>query len=171
MRRGARLALAAVVLAGCGVAAGLFALERAGVMPRALAPYIEKRSSGHNAVIVGAGQFASRSLLALDRDSPGGAPDLAALTLGAQPQPAGSANPDAAVVGDVAALRAAMAAATPGTTITLAPGSYDIENRALEASRPGSAQEPVVLRAARPGTVTLRSNVPVAIRVNAPHWR
>ncbi|WP_312484836.1 NosD domain-containing protein [Massilia timonae] len=173
MKRGARLALAATLLAGCGVAAGLFAAERAGVMPRTLAPYIEKRSSGHNAVIVGAGQFASRSLLALDRGAAGGAPapDLAALTLGAQPQPAGAAASDDAAVGDVGALRAAMAAATPGTTITLAPGSYRIEHRALEASRPGSAQAPVVLRAARPGTVTLLSNVPVAIRVNAPHWR
>lgn len=172
MRRGARLALAATVLAGCGVAAGLFALEHAGVMPRTLAPYIEKRSSGHNAVIVGAGQFASRSLLALDRGaSRGSAPDLSALTLGAQPQPAGSSSPDDAVVADVASLRAAMAAATPSATITLAPGSYRIENRSLEASRPGGAQAPIVVRAAQPGTVTLSSNVPVAIRVNAPHWR
>ncbi|MDY0974389.1 right-handed parallel beta-helix repeat-containing protein [Massilia sp. CFBP9012] len=177
MRRNARLALAATVLAGCGVAAGLFAAERAGVMPRTLAPYIEKRSSGHNAVIVGAGQFASRSLLALDRGASGGvaapdlAPDLAALTLGAQPQAAGAPGLDAGLVRDVAGLRAAMAAATPGTTITLAPGSYPIEHRALEASRPGSAQAPVVVRAAQPGTVTLRSNVPVAIRVNTPHWR
>ena len=172
MKRPARLALAAFVLAGCALAAGLFAAERAGVMPRTLAPYIEKRSSGHNAIIVGAGQFASRGLLALDRGAAGAAaPDLAALTLGAQPQPAGSAGSDDAVVGGVAALRAAMAAATPGTTITLAPGSYRIEHRALEASRPGSAQAPVVLRAARPGTVALLSDVPVAIRVNAPHWR
>jgi len=169
--RGARLALAATLLAACGVAAGLFAAERAGVMPRTLAPYIEKRSSGHNAVIVGAGLFASRSLLALDRGAASAAPDLAALRLGAQPQPAGSAGPGDAAVGDVVALRAAMAAATPGRTITLAPGSYRIEHRALEASRPGSAGAPVVVRAAAPGTVTLRSNVPVAIRVNAPHWR
>lgn len=172
MKRPARLALAAFVLAGCALAAGLFAAERAGVMPRTLAPYIEKRSSGHNAVIVGAGQFASRGLLALDRGAAdAAAPELAALTLGAQPQPAGSAGSDDAVVGDVAALRAAMAAATPGTTITLAPGSYRIEHRALEANRPGSAQAPVVLRAARPGTVALLSDVPVAIRVNAPYWR
>jgi hypothetical protein len=172
MRRSARLALAATILAGCCVAAGLFALERAGVMPRTLAPYIEKRSSGHNAVIVGAGQFASRRLLALDRGAPGAAaPDLRALTLGAQPQPAGSAASDPVVTSDVGALRAAMAAATPGATITLAPGSYRIDHRALEASRPGSAQAPIVVRAARPGTVTLLSNVPVAIRVNAPHWR
>jgi hypothetical protein len=171
--RGARLALAAAVLAGCGVAAALFAVERAGVMPRTLAPYIEKRSSGHNAVIVGAGQFASRGLLALDRGASdaAAAPDLAALTLGAQPQAAGTPGLEAGLVRDVAGLRAAMAAATPGATITLAPGSYRIEHRALESSRPGGAGAPVVVRAAQPGTVTLRSNVPVAIRVNAPHWR
>ncbi|RNF32769.1 hypothetical protein NM04_00060 [Massilia aurea] len=173
MRRGARLALAATVLAGCGVAAALFAVERAGVMPRTLAPYIEKRSSGHNAVIVGAGQFASRGLLALDRgaSAAAAAPELAALTLGAQPQAAGTPGLEVGLVRDVAGLRAAMAAATPGTTITLAPGSYRIDHRALEASRPGGAGAPVVVRAARPGTVTLQSNVPVAIRVNAPHWR
>lgn len=172
MRRAARLALAASVLVGCGVAAGLFAVERAGVMPRTLAPYIEKRGSGHNAVIVGATRLASDSLLALDRGAPGGVPpDPAALVLGAQPQAAGVPGPEAGVVHDVAGLRAAMAAAGPGTTITLAPGSYRIEHRALEASRPGSAQAPVVVRAAQPGMVSLQSNVTVAIRVNAPHWR
>ena len=173
MKRPARMALAATLLAGCAVAAGLFAAERAGVMPRTLAPYIEKRSSGHNAVIVGAGQFASRSLLALDRGASGGGavPDLAALTLGAQPQAAGTPGLDAGLVRDVAGMRAAMAAATPGATITLAPGSYRIEHRALEASRPGGAEAPIVVRAAQPGTVTLQSTVPVAIRVNAPHWR
>jgi parallel beta-helix repeat protein len=174
MRLAARLALGAALLGACGVAAALIAVERAGVTPRALAPYVEKRSSGHNPFIVGAGQFASRTLLALDRGAPARPmPALDGLILGAQPQPAGSAHAAAAAVpiADVAALRAAMAGAVPGTTITLAPGSYRIENRSLDANRPGSAQAPIVLRAAQPGSVVLRSSVVTAIKVGAPYWR
>jgi parallel beta-helix repeat protein len=174
MSRCARLALAAlvacVVLAGCGIVVALFALERTGVMPRALAPYVDKRSSGHNAVITGAGRLASDALLKLDRGAPA-AVRLDGLRLGAQPQAAGVPGPEVGLVRDVAALRSAMAKAVPGATITLAPGTYRIANRSLEAGRPGAAGAPVVVRAAQPGTVILISHLTIAIRVSAPHWR
>lgn len=173
MRPALRLALGAVALGAATAAAGLLALDHAGITPRALAPYIEKRSSGHNRLITGAGEYASRSLLALDRGAAraDAAPALQQLTLGAQPQAAGRPGPADGIVHDVAALRAAMARAGPGSVITLAPGTYRIQGSALSASRPGSAQAPVVVRAALPGSVALLAAVAVAVKVDAPYWR
>lgn len=177
MGRGARRALAATlalaVVGACGAAAALFALERAGVMPRALAPYIEQRSSGHNPLIVGSGRLVADTLLALDRGAPAGASTLPLerLTLGAQPRAAGPAPAGEVLVRDVTTLRAAMAAAAPGSVITLAPGAYVIEGRSLDANRPGGAGAPIVVRAAQPGSVRLQSRVVIAVRVGAPYWR
>lgn len=177
MGRGMRLALTALLalaVAGAGgAAAALFALERAGVAPRALAPYVEKRSSGHNPVIVGSGRLVSDMLLALDRGSPAGERmlPLQRLTLGAQPPSDAPARAGGIHVSDVAALRAAMAAAAPGSVITLASGTYVIAGRSLDASRSGSPGAPIVVRAAQPGSVTLQSRAVVAVRVSAPYWR
>lgn len=177
MRAALRLALGAVlalaVLGAGGVAVALFSIERAGVMPRTLVPYVEKRSSGHNPAIVGGGRFVADMLLALDRGTPveESTLPLERLTLGAQPHAAGPALAGEVLVHDVAALRAAMAAAVAGTVITLAPGTYVITGRSLEANRPGASGAPVVVRAAHAGGVTLQSRVVVAVRVGAPYWR
>ena len=168
------LALGVAAVGACIAAAGLLALDRAGVRPGALAAYVEQRSSGHNRLIVGAGQLVGSSLRALERGpaaEAAGLPDLARLAIGAQPQAVGEAGPAAAIVHDVDALRAAMARAAPGAVITLAPGVYDIRGSSLGASRPGSAAAPVVVRAAQPGSVELFSTVQVTIKVDAPHWR
>lgn len=170
------LLLAGVLLAAGAATAILVALEHVGVTPRALAPYVEKRSSGHNPVIVGTGLAASRVLLALDRGEVGplAADELQRLNLGAQSEAAHSAAAAAGTpvaVQDLAGLRAALAGAQPGSVITLAPGSYRIEGRSLEANRPGRAQAPIVVRAARPGSVELLSPGVVGIKVSAPYWR
>lgn len=169
-----RLALGVVAVGAVIGAAGLLALDRAGVRPGALAAYVEQRSSGHNRLIVGAGEFAGSSLRALERGPAAAAtdrPDLARLAIGAQPQAVGEPGPQDAIVHDVDALRAAMARAEPGTVITLAPGAYEIRGSSLGAGRPGSAAAPVVVRAALPGSVELFSRVQVTIKVEAPHWR
>jgi parallel beta-helix repeat protein len=176
MRPVARLALGAALLGACGVVSALFVVERMGVAPRALAPYVEKRSSGHNPAIVGAGQYASRMLLALDRGEvrPVLQAELHALAIGAQQVAVGGSGGEAAQrvdVIDVDGLRAAMKEAAPGTIITLAPGTYSIGGRALEANRGGSAEAPIVVRAAQPGSVTLVSSVLMAVKVSAPYWR
>jgi len=168
------LALGVVAAGACIAAAALLALDRAGVRPGALAAYVEQRSSGHNRLIVGAGQAIGSSLRALERGPAAQAdrlPDLERLAIGAQPQAVGEAGPADAIVHDVDALRAAMARAAPGSVITLAPGVYDIRGSSLGASRPGSADAPVVVRAAQPGSVELFSKVQVTIKVDAPHWR
>ncbi len=59
------------LLGGAAAIGGVLYLESNGISPRALAPYIEKRSSGHNPLIVGAGQWVSNFLLAQDRPERG----------------------------------------------------------------------------------------------------
>jgi len=167
--RGRLLLATCIVLALAGFAGAAAVVEHAGVAPRTLAPYIEKRSSGHNPAIVAAGGFAGRTLTGLDRGA-AGTPDLAALLLGAQAAPTGSDGAGVAVT-DADGLRAAMAAADPGTTITLAPGTYRFAGKRLEANRPGREGAPIVVRAARPGSVQLEFAQAEGVRVSAPWWR
>ena len=160
-----------LVLAAAAAAAGLSFLQSEGVTPRALAPYLLKRTSGHNDVIEGAGHIAARSLLRLDRgDSAPYAPP--ALTLGAQPEPvtvpAFKGNERLVAGSDDA--RRAIAAALPGDVITFLPGNYAIRGT-VHVNRPGLAAAPIVVRAARPGTVTIAFEAVEGFTVSAPYWR
>lgn len=170
MRR--RLLLLAALPATLGLAAlgaGLFWLQGQGVTPRALAPYLEQRAAGHNAFITGTGRWMADSLRMLDRGlDVGYAP--AALVIGAQPAPAGSAAGTPRPVASVLEARQAFAAAAPGDVITFAPGRYRIPG-SLEARRPGLEGQPIVVRAARPGSVVLELDTVEGIVVAAPYWR
>ncbi len=158
-----------LVLAAAGAAAGLYYLQSEGVTPRALAPYILKRTSGHNALIEDAGRFVSGTLLRLDRGASG--PYLPpALTLGAQTVgPAAPAGNERLVASGEEAWRA-MANAAPGDVITLLPGDYAL-HRTVYASRAGTAGAPIVVRAAHPGTVRIAVAVREGFTVKAPYWR
>ncbi|WP_296951568.1 right-handed parallel beta-helix repeat-containing protein [uncultured Massilia sp.] len=172
-RRAGLLLAGAAVLALAGLGAAAAVVEHLGLAPRALAPYVEKRSSGHNPAIVAAGAFASRTLLQLDRGEPAGPPgaaELRALALGAQPLPAGAAGSGTLVM-EADGLRQALAQAQPGETITLAPGDYRFAGRPLDASRPGRADAPIVVRAAQPGSVRIEFAQVEGFRVSAPYWR
>jgi hypothetical protein len=172
--RVARLArrglLAAGVVAVVAAAALPAVIDRVGIAPRTLAPYIEKRSSGHNPVIVGAGRRLAATLMALDRGTADLPPPQLALSAGAQPQPAGqdaggiqAATPDA--------LRAALNEAKPGDVITLAPGTYRFQGKGIGIARAGRADAPIVVRAARPGTVHIELETLEGFVVAAPYWR
>jgi hypothetical protein len=50
------MAGALLVALAAGLATGVVALQAIGVAPRLLAPYIERRSSGHNPLIEGTGR-------------------------------------------------------------------------------------------------------------------
>lgn len=158
-----------LVLALAGAAGAIFYLQSQGVTPRALAPYILKRSSGHNQLIEDAGQFAAATLLRLDRGAqqPYALPPL---TLGAQPEspPAPAGNERLVASGDEA--RRVIASALPGDIITFLPGEYAIRGT-LYAHRPGREDAPIVVRAARPGTVTIAFNASEGFAVSAPYWR
>ena len=170
----ARLARRGLLAAGiCTVllAAALpVAVDRVGVAPRTLAPYIEKRTSGHNPAIEGTGRRVAAMLTALDRTA--GAAPLPALPLsaGAQAQPAGK---DAAgtTVTTPDDLRAALRTASPGDVITLAPGTYRFQGKGIDVARAGRDEAPIVVRAARPGTVHIELDTLEGFVVSAPYWR
>jgi len=170
----ARLARRGLLAAGiCTVllAAALpVAVDRVGVAPRTLAPYIEKRTSGHNPAIEGTGRRVAAMLTALDRTA--GAAPLPALPLsaGAQAQPAGK---DAAgtTVTTPDDLRAALRTASPGDVITLAPGTYRFQGKGIDVPRAGRDDAPIVVRAARPGTVHIELDTLEGFVVSAPYWR
>jgi hypothetical protein len=170
----ARLARRGLLAAGiCTVllAAALpVAVDRVGVAPRTLAPYIEKRTSGHNPAIEGTGRRVAAVLMALDRTAgPVPLPALA-LSAGAQAQPAGK---DAAgtTVTTPDDLRVALRSASPGDVITLAPGTYRFQGKGIDVPRAGRADAPIVVRAARPGTVHIELETLEGFVVSAPYWR
>ncbi|MCA1855848.1 right-handed parallel beta-helix repeat-containing protein [Massilia oculi] len=159
-----------VLLALAGGALALWLLQERAIAPRTLAPYIAKRSAGHNPLITGSGSWAASMLTRLDRGAPQSYA-LPPLALGAQLQgvaaPPGRLRP----VSDVVELRAAMQDAAPGDVITLAPGSYRVRKAALPARRPGEPGQPIVVRAEQPGSAVLDIVTRVGIEVAAPYWR
>jgi hypothetical protein len=162
--------LVAGILAVVGAAALPALVDRVGVAPRTLAPYIEKRTSGHNPVIVGTGRRVAATLLALDRGTADAPPRQLPRDAGAQARPAGQsaggievATPDA--------LRAALLQAAPGDVITLAPGTYRFQGKGIAVGRPGRADARIVVRAAQPGTVHIELATLEGFVVAAPYWR
>jgi hypothetical protein len=74
-------------------------------------------------------------------------------------------------VTSIEALRQAIDSAEPGDMILLQPGVYAVRGNYLRFIRPGAADAPITVRAAHLGTVTLQSDLPEALKVQAPHWR
>ncbi len=72
-------------------------------------------------------------------------------------------------VSDAGQLRAAVEGAQPGHVITLSPGTWDLD-RTLVCNAAGTAEAPIVVRAAALGEVTLRSSAVVAFHARAAHW-
>lgn len=170
MRPALRYAGLAVALGLAGVAGVLALLESRGIAPRALAPYVEKRSSGHNALITGTGAWAGATLRTLDR-GPQNPVVLPPLTVGAQSRPVGGeGGANAQLVLSPEQAQRALAGAAPGDVITFAPGTYRF-NRTLYASRPGAAGMPVTVRAQQPGTVVIEFAAVEGFVVAAPYWR
>jgi hypothetical protein len=165
------LALLAVplVLAAAGAAASLHYLQSEGVTPRALAPYVLKRTSGHNSLIEGAGRAVAATLLRLDRGelAPYVPPTL---RLGAQPEGVPAPKGNERLVATSEEAWRAIGNAAAGDVITLLPGDYQLR-RTVYARGPASARAPIVVRAARPGTVHIAVTAREAFAVMAPYWR
>lgn len=181
-KRAATLLLTAsvllVLLMLLAAAAVVMVLQARGITPRALAPYIAKRSSGHSPIIVATGQLSAALLERLDRGA-AGARQLALPILGAQEgilALAGTLTGPATLeqvhmVASGAELRRAMAIALPGDVISIVPGRYHISGLPLIASRPGTADANIVVRAALPATVELNLDIGEGFAVSAPYWR
>ena len=172
-RRTLTLLAAPCILAATAAAATALFLQSRGVTPRALAPYVEKRTSGHNDIIVGTGKWAGATLLRLDRGDALPAVGGAAALPGIGAQPASASQPAGSVrtVSSVPELRVAVAGAAPGDVITLLPGVYRIERGSVAANRPGTHEANIVLRAQRPGSVKIEVDASVGFAVSAPYWR
>lgn len=158
-----------LVLAVAGGAAGLYFLQSEGVTPRALAPYILKRTGGHNSLIEAAGRTVASTLSALDRGQVE-AYVPPALRIGAQPDGAPAPAGRERLVASIDEARRALADAAPGDIITFLPGEYALR-ATVAANRPGTAAAPIVVRAARPGTVTIAVGSGEGFNVSAPYWR
>ena len=168
-----------IVLLVSAVSAIFLALEKAGVAPRRLAPYIEQRAAGHNPAIVAFGHWLGRTLLENDR-GPAYVARPIALLAGAHPVGAdGTSVTATAVVGgsrivpvasEEAAL-AALAAARPGDVIAFAPGTYLFRKPYLEMRTAGAPDAPITVRAAVAGTVTLELDTNEGFLISAPYWR
>ncbi|MDK6078667.1 right-handed parallel beta-helix repeat-containing protein [Massilia varians] len=75
------------------------------------------------------------------------------------------------MVASADALRTALARATQGEVITIAPGTYRFAGIAgLNADRQGAPGAPIVVRAEQPGSVRLEFDMVEGFRVSAPHW-
>lgn len=164
-----RSAAALALLACAALAVGVLFLQAQGVTPRALAPYAERRSSGHNPAIEAVGTTLAQALQALDRGRPG-LPGSVPPGFGAQPGTRPAPSGRAVLVGSADEARQAFAAALPGDVITFLPGTYRFQPRAPQALRPGAAGHPITVRAIEPGTVLIEMNTTEGFFVAAPFW-
>jgi hypothetical protein len=162
-----------LVLAAVGVALAVSFIEKSGITPRALAPYIAKRTSGHNPAIVGAGTFVATRLTTFDRGDPVPPPALL-MNLGAQAVAApGQVAPGAreVIVSSADEARRVLNDAHAGDVITFLPGRYRFTGSRLPARGDGRADAPILVRALTPGSVTLEFDMTEGFLVNAPYWR
>jgi parallel beta-helix repeat protein len=163
----AAAALAAVAI--LAVVASLVAIESLGVSPRLLAPYVERRSSGHHPMIEGTGRRIAAGLLWLDRGRVEPRltwPTWAQPSLVPAPHHAGREIP----IASAEQLLQALDRAEPGDVLTIIPGTYRFSGRSLGAGRPGRADAPITVRAPQPGSVRLEFDLLEGFLVSAPHW-
>lgn len=162
------IGLAVSFIAG---SAALHYLDGAGIAPRSLGPYIERRGDGHHAVIETIGATARQWLVFVDR----GDPPLRSVAwsgkIGAQlPGTTAGNTGQEVLVSDSDSLLRAVAAAQPGQVITLLPGPYSFRRRIL-ISRPGTPDAPILVRAQQLGSVHLDMRTHEGFKVTAPYWR
>jgi hypothetical protein len=169
-RRKAKLLVGLLVVLGlAGIALAVSFIEKSGITPRALAPYIAKRTSGHNPTIVGAGTLVAQQLTAFDRGDTV-PPPLLRMNLGAQPNATPMPAAHEIMVSSAEDARRAMGDAHAGDVITFLPGRYRFTGK-LQARGAGRADAPILVRAITPGSVTLEFDMVEGVLVTAPWWR
>jgi hypothetical protein len=157
----------AIVLVVATAAVCVAIVDRAQIPPRRLGPYLEHRAAGHRAGIENAGHRLREWLVAADRG----------VAVVHRPLPVPNltfeALPPARRMVEVAsadALRRAIAEAQPGDAITLMPGTYRFQGPSIRVVRPGTATDPIVVRAGTPGSVELEFDLLEGFHVLAPYW-
>lgn len=166
--------IATIAAIGLAALAGLasYGIEKLGVPPRQLGPYLAHRSADHNRAIAGIGVSLASILNTADR----GRFTLASIPrmrIGAQAggAPSKLLNGKVVKVASADEARQAIAQAQPGDLITLAPGIYRFSGRPyIAASRAGTQTAGIAVRAERPGTVFLEFDLGEGFQVSAPYW-
>ena len=151
-----------------------------------LVRYSERRLSGHPLLVRVFGPLLDAVRRTQEREPPANLPNLgkgqqvhalAAIGYDASGRPlargaasaAGPAPPASRLLGSVQELSAAVANATAGEVLELAAGRYEL-SQALMTGKAGTPVQPIVLRAAKPGTVELIVNAVQGIVVSQPYW-
>lgn len=94
---------------------------------------------------------------------------IVAITLALTLTASASAWAESRTVDSAEALRAAIAQASPGDVITVAPGVYTITGNVV-IDRPGQEGAPIVVRGASADTVSIRFDALEGFHVRAPWW-
>ncbi len=155
------------VAAGAGLAGGIWFMD---MTPRELAGLLHRSSADYPPVIARAADLLAARLEHEDRLAMI-APKLPA-ALGAAPERDGS-TPEGHVetLTALPALEDAIAQAKPGDVLVLAPGHYRFDGQAIQITRPGTAVEPITIRAERLGDVVVESAATELFKVTAPFWQ
>ena len=150
------------------------------VAPRQLARTIVQWSAGQNPAAARFGEAIGATLMRMDRGV-AQTPEQSIFRIGAQvqtrhaqptpPTPDRTIGDAVIVVASSAEAILALARANPGDVITFEPGVYRFSGSRIAVSRPGSAHQPIVVRADRAGTVTLEMTTVEGFLVSAPSWR
>lgn len=157
-----------LLLIVCG---GIALLEHLNRTPRELAPYIERRASGHNPTIVGIGNWAGKMLRSLDRMEPL-IDQLPALNVGMQATLSADASTaeHPLMVGSVEQALMAIRNAKAGDVITFLPGVYRFTGGSISVINPGREDAPIIVRAQQAGTVKLELGAAEGFIIMAPFW-
>lgn len=149
-------------------------LTTAGVPPRSLGPYLERRASGHHPVIEHIGKKLHDALAWLDRGPTQvqlQVPMLPLLRIGAQSGIATQTASDRAIlVSTPDEIRLALSVALPGDIIAIMPGHYVFKGQSPVIDRPGKQDARIILKAVQPGSVTLDFDLVEGLVVAAPYW-
>ena len=182
--------LALVLAAALVMAAYLLRGERWSSMfertPMELVRYTERRLDGHPTLQRVFGSALEAVRRNLEREPPANLPNLGK---GQRPHTLavigydGAGRPKAVsgapstnnganattLIARVDELIAAMAAAMPGQVLELAPGTYNLQ-KPLTTGHAGASSQPIVLRAAKPGSVEIVVTALTGMVVSQPYW-
>jgi hypothetical protein len=190
-RRWLRWLLAAMLLCAVAALAGAAYLLRAAPVesawqrtPMELVRYTERRLQGHPRLERLFMPTLERVRRMQEREPPASLPALGkgqqaapsstvGYEAGGRPRaigaPTGDGPAPTVTVNNVDALNTAFADAVAGQVIELAPGRYAV-TQTLRTSRAGLPERPIVVRAAKPGTVELVVTAQVGVAVTQPFW-
>jgi parallel beta-helix repeat protein len=169
-----------------GSAASWWGYRQLDRMPGELLRYAERRLYGHNSLEAVGLPLIALLRTQIERPVP---PRLPSLGKGVQPRalpPVRYADdhplplsdladatlppPPTAQVASLEELQRAMQVAVPGTVIELLPGRYELKRDFKIPARAGAAGQPIVVRAAEPGSVEILSSALEGFIVTQPYW-